>query len=159
MIVVLGIPLALVLLIPALTGAIGGSCRDTLALSGPVAAFDASADTATGAATVRYTEGERLTPDWTEALYLHVTTADGGDSTRYLLTDMSTGDALPPGDEFTVEGVTVSGRPLEAGDTLRVVRRGTERPREHRLGGDPRTNRRRVARLVLGVRPPETGWL
>lgn len=117
-----------VLLVLVSSGTVSGACRDDLAFTGPDADVAVSHDEETGDVFVTYREGEQLTADRTDELFVSIRATDSDNSSRYPLA--ATSDAFPisAGDRFTLRHATVDDRALTDGDVESVVWRGSENP-------------------------------
>lgn len=111
-----------VLLVPS-----ASPCHDFTATH-PQSAFDITHDTATGSLRVVHDGGDRLTEANTNELAVRIKAAGAGEyATRYVLaSDSSGGYPVDVGAAWTVENVTVGGRPLADGDVIRVVWTGPD---------------------------------
>ena len=103
-------------------------CHDDLAFEGPRVDITATYDETTGSVLVRHRGGDTLSAESTDALYVEIVADGSEERARYPAAKAAADFPVASGDQLRVRNVTVSGRRLAEGDTIWVVRRGSQRP-------------------------------
>lgn len=129
--VLAGFFVGLILVVSALltsSGLATGLCDDNLAFTTPDADFSIRYENATNDVTIQYQDGDTLSAEWTDALFVRVYADQSANTTTYPLANTSEAFPVVSGDRFTLYNVTIGGRALASGDSIWAVWRGSEKP-------------------------------